>query len=53
MKIQVTIERVLHNGALICSAVFAGRLISRTFYGYTMKEARNIFVEELTSGKIL
>ncbi len=53
MKMQVTIERIRHNGALVCSALFSGRLISRTFYGYTMKEARKLFVEGLASGKAL
>jgi hypothetical protein len=52
MKIQVTITRQ-HNGALEVSAVHNGRLITRVFYGYTMREARAMFVEELRSGDFI
>jgi hypothetical protein len=51
MKIQVTLERQ-HNGSLRASAVHNGRLITRVFYGYTMREARAMFVEELERGEI-
>ena len=43
---QVTITRQ-HNGSLLASAVHNGRLISRVFYGYTMKQARAAFIEEV------
>jgi hypothetical protein len=46
MKIQVTITRN-HNGSLNCSTIYNGRLVSRNFYGYTMKEARWLFVQEI------
>jgi hypothetical protein len=51
MKIQVTLERQ-HNGSLRASAVYNNRLITRVFYGYTMREARAMFVEELERGEI-
>ena len=51
MKLQVTLERQ-HNGSLRASAVYNGRLISRVFYGYTMREARAVFIEELKAGEI-
>ena len=52
MNIQVTIERQ-HNGSLRVSAVYNGLLVSRVFYGYTMRVARAAFIEELKSGEIL
>jgi hypothetical protein len=51
MKIQVTITRQ-HNGSLQCSAVFNNRLHTRVFYGYTMREARSMFLEHLKAGDI-
>ncbi len=52
MKLQVTITRQ-HNGALEVSAVYNGRLVTRVFYGYTMREARAMFVEEIKSGEFI
>jgi hypothetical protein len=48
MKLNITLVRQ-HNGSLLASAVHNGRLISRVFYGYTMKQARQIFLEEIES----
>ena len=45
---SVTIIRLFPSGALECCAVCNGRLIRRVYYGHTMKEARRLFVEEIT-----
>jgi hypothetical protein len=43
----VTVERVRHSGAVIVSALVNDNggawLMSRTFYGYTIREARELY----------
>jgi hypothetical protein len=46
MKIQVTITRN-YNGSLNCSTIYNGRRVSRTYYGYTMSQARRDFLADL------
>lgn len=48
MRLQVTIVRQ-HNGSLQASAVYDGRLISRVFYGYTMRQARQLFIADIAN----
>lgn len=34
------------NGSLTVSDIINGHLVSKTYYGYNIKEAKNIFKEE-------
>lgn len=36
-----------HNGSLLASAVYNNRLIRQVYMGYTMKQARAAFIEDL------
>ena len=49
----MTIERVKHSGALVVSQFIgegAGEyLFTRTYYGYTLREAKSRFKQELES----
>jgi hypothetical protein len=51
----MTIERVRHSGAYVISQ-FVGEgageyLFTRTYYGYTLKEAKELFKSEIKGGK--
>jgi hypothetical protein len=51
----MTIERVRHSGAYMISQ-FVGEgageyLFTRTYYGYTLKEAKELFKSALKEGK--
>jgi hypothetical protein len=48
MTITVTVN---YNGSLTLSTVHAGYLVSKTYYGYTRREARAAFRELLTQTK--
>jgi hypothetical protein len=39
----MTIERVAHSGAYVISDTVKGYLFTRTFYGYTKREAIRLF----------
>jgi len=45
-RVQVTLERQ-HNGSLLAYAVYNNRLIRQVYMGYTMKQARAAFIEDL------
>lgn len=38
-----------HNGSLTLSDIYKGYLQSRTYYGYSRKEAKRMFKEYLTT----
>jgi len=46
LRVNMTIEKVKHNGALIISDIIDGYLVSKTYYGYTKKEAIKLFRSE-------
>lgn len=39
----MSVTRVPHSGALVISDIIGGYLVSRTYYGYTVREARAMF----------
>lgn len=43
----ISITRLFPSGAWECSAIHAGRLIRKVFYGYSKREARAEFLAEL------
>ena len=48
----MTVEKIIHSGALIISDIIDGYLVSKTYYGYTKKEAVKLFRSEyLTIGR--
>lgn len=40
---QITVERVKHNGHLILSTVSHGQYIKHVYIGYSEREARRLF----------
>jgi len=44
---SVIVERVPHSGALILSTMNGGYRVSRTYYGYTIKQAKQSFMQQL------
>jgi len=45
----ISITRLFPSGAWECSAIHDGRLIRKVFYGYSKREARKAFRDELTT----
>lgn len=45
---MITSER-LHSGAIRLSTIHGGYLVSRVYYGYTLKQAKQLFKEQLGS----
>ena len=45
----MTIERN-PNGSLVLSDIVNGYLFTRVYYGYTKKEARALFAQEIKNG---
>jgi hypothetical protein len=43
------VETVKHSGALVVSDIVDGYLVSRTFYGYTEREAVALYVEAVSN----
>lgn len=48
---SVIVERVPHSGALILSTIRGGYLVSRIYYGYTIRQAKLEFKNDLGSNK--
>lgn len=46
-----TTETVPHNGAIRVSDMIDGHLITRTYYGFTEREALALFIEEQQQSK--
>jgi hypothetical protein len=47
----MTIERIPHSGAWMISTIAWGRLITRTYYGYTKREAQRRFKQYIKEAK--
>jgi hypothetical protein len=45
MKLDITIERIKHSGALLLTTIHNGRFRKRTYYGYSQREAKRLFRE--------
>ena len=39
------VERVRHSGAIVISDTIGGYLVTRSYYGYTQREAIRLFKE--------
>ncbi len=39
-----------HNGALVISELVNGYLVTRTYYGYTLREAKSMFKSQVRNG---
>jgi hypothetical protein len=48
----MSVNRVWHSGAWIVSDIVGGYLVSRTYYGYTKREAVRLFREERRRGEM-
>jgi hypothetical protein len=46
----MSVTRVWHSGAWIVSDTVRGYLVTRTYYGYTKREAVRLFREEKRKG---
>ncbi len=46
-ELQIAIQRVNHSGAYIMSTVTDTRMIMKTYYGYTKREALEMFKEHV------
>ena len=44
---MVTTEKIHPSGAWRISSIFRGELVARTYYGYTLREARADYRREL------
>lgn len=47
----MNIERVKHSGAIVISDFIGGRLVSRTYYGYSKREAARLFRREVSHAR--
>ena len=43
----INVDRVPHSGALVLSTIHGGHFVSKTFYGYTRTQAKQIFIDQL------
>lgn len=43
----MTIEKIWHSGAIRIYAIIGGHLVTRVYYGYTKREARRLFRDEM------
>lgn len=48
---SVSVERLPHSGAIVLSTMDGGYLVSRTYYGYTIKQAKDLFNQYLRGNK--
>lgn len=44
---MITVEKVHPSGAWHISSIFRGELVTRTYYGYTLREARADYRREI------
>jgi len=44
---EISVERIAHNGHLVLSTIQDGQYIKRVYIGYTLAEAKRIFIEDV------
>ena len=48
----MSITRVAHSGAYVITAIVGGYYVSRTYYGYTRREALRLFRAAVRAGGV-
>jgi hypothetical protein len=46
----MTIERIKHNGYVVITDIIDGYLMRKTYIGYTVREAKQLFKQEKNNG---
>ena len=45
----MSIHKLFPSGAIECCAIVSGHLVTKVYYGYTMREARALFMALIRS----